>query len=316
MADALVSVVIPAFNSAGWIAETLASILAQEYANLEIIVVDDGSADETTQVVARFERVKLIRKANGGPGSARNMGIRAAHGEYIALVDGDDLWLPGKLRLQMDLLARTGLAWVYCDGFIFDGQTGQNTWTFGRVKRLYQGDILEPLLLNNFIASPTPVIRRDVFEAAGYFDEAGPVHLPADWQQWLRIAARYPIGLVRRRLVRYRVHAGSFSVREDPLDAFDRQMRVIEWAVAREPARLGPLKQRAIANLRIGIGRSLARKGDLPAARQMFAAASRLAPTNVTAYVYWLGARAGGPLLRGGMSMRHWLRRLPPDTRP
>ena len=101
----LVSVVIPSYNCGGVIGDTLESVLAQDYPALEVIVVDDGSTDDTCDVVARYgDRVTLLQQRNAGAAVARNAGIRCARGDYVALLDADDLWLPGKLSIQVDHL--------------------------------------------------------------------------------------------------------------------------------------------------------------------------------------------------------------------
>src|SRR5919201_1733113 len=107
MVNPTVSVVIAVYNGARWIAETLDSVLAQSFPRFEVIVVDDGSTDATPAVAASYgDRVRYLRQDNGGQPSARNAGIRAARGSYIAFVDADDLWVPTKLQMQVDFLAR------------------------------------------------------------------------------------------------------------------------------------------------------------------------------------------------------------------
>jgi len=303
-----VSVVIPAYNAQAWISETLESVLTQDFDDFEVIVVDDGSTDDTAAVVANFGRVQYIHKPNGGAASARNVGIRAARGEYVAFVDADDLWLPDKLRLQVDLLKRTGLMWVYSDAYAFDGRTGRTLYTFSKLSRLYTDDVLRPLFLNDFIPSPTPVVGRSVFEQVGYFDESEILRKREDWDMWLRIAARYPVGLVNRPLARYQVHSASSTGGEHPLVALESQLAVIERAVAREPERLAHLKNQAIAQVCIGTGRTLARDGNLAEARMLFARAIRLVPGAAEAYLYWLSCLTGKPLLNVAIRLRHWLR--------
>jgi glycosyltransferase involved in cell wall biosynthesis len=104
-----VSVIIPTFNRAGCIARAIDSVLAQTYRDREIIVVDDGSTDNTMQVLENYaERIRCIRQDNAGVSAARNAGLRAAQGEWVAFLDSDDTWLPSKLAVQMDLVERTG----------------------------------------------------------------------------------------------------------------------------------------------------------------------------------------------------------------
>lgn len=305
----LVSVVMPAYNAAPWIAETLESVLTQTFQDFEVIVVDDGSTDDTAAVVARFARVRCIRKPNGGPASARNVGIRAAQGEYVAFLDSDDLWLPDKLRLQIDLLQESGLAWAYSDAYAFDEETRRTLFIFSRVRRQYSGDVLEQLFLADFIPMPTPIVRRKVFDQVGYFDESDALHYAEDWDMWLRIAAYFPIGLVKRPLAQYRVHAASGIQSTLPQALSKAHTRVIELAASREPARLAPLKNRAIARMSVRIGQMMVRRNDLAHARAMFARAFRLAPFELEAYAYWLGTLAGRPVTSAYVRTLHWLRR-------
>jgi glycosyltransferase involved in cell wall biosynthesis len=314
----LVSVVIPAYNAARWIAETLESVLAQTFQDFEVIVVDDGSTDDTAAIVARFARARYIRKQSGGPASARNVGIRAAQGEYVAFVDSDDLWSPDKLRLQIDLLRQSGVAWVYCDAYAFDDETRRTLFIFSKVRRQYSGDVLGRLFLADFIPMPTPVIRRNVLEQMGYFDERGEIQNSAeDWDLWLRIAARYPIGLVNRPLAWYRVHTQSRIQSGLPSVIYNAHLNVIELAASREPARLAPLKRRAIAMAAIRIGQMMVRRNDLAHAREMFVQAIRLAPFEWKAYAYWLGTLAGRPVTNTYVRLLHWWwRKRSADSEP
>lgn len=303
-----VSVIIPAYNAAPWIAETLASVLAQTLQDFEIIVVDDGSTDETAEIVAKIEHIQYMHKANGGAASARNVGIRLARSEYIAFVDADDLWLPDKLYLQMELLRQTGLEWVYSDAYAFDGRTGGTLFAFSKLRRQYSGDVLRPLFLGDFIPMPTPIVRRGVFDEVGYFDESPKAHGVEDWDMWLRIAARYPIGLVNCPLARHRVHAASTVQSELPSPLYGRNLYVIERAISREPERLARLRNQSIARLCIRIGQFSVRRNNLDTARELFAQALRLNPCAVDAYVYWLGCFANQPVRDAAIRLVQWLR--------
>ncbi len=304
-----ISVVIPAYNASRLIAHTLRSVLAQDLPDVEIIVVDDGSTDDTAVVVSQFSTVRLVTKTNGGLGSARNAGIRAAQGEFIGFVDSDDLWEPSKLRLQLELLRRTNLRWAYCDGYVFDANTGELLNQFSRAIKLREGDVLEPLLLDCFIASPTPLVHRAVFDDVGFFDETPLIHMREDWDMWLRIARGYPIALVPQPLVRYRVHSDANTSREDPLVALASQMAVVDRAIQRNPKRLEPLRRRAEANLFLGTGRSLASRGRLPEAGAVFRKAVRSRPTMLAGHVYGVACRLASPILPWAIRLRRRLRR-------
>lgn len=306
-----VSVVIPAYNAAAWIAEAIESVRNQEFLDHEIIVVDDGSTDDTAQVVAAFHgSVHYIHKENGGQSSARNVGIKHARGRYIAFLDADDLWMPNKLSLQMAQLRTNGRMWVYCDATAFDGQSGRMLYRFGRVAPQHKGDVLALLFLQGFIPPSSPVVQRSVFDEVGYFDEHPVMRFAEDWDMWLRIAARYPVDLVPQSLVAFRVHPTSTTGREDPLTMIQGDLRAIENAVTREPTRLRQYKRRALAYRYRNAGMILARTGRLNQARSAFATAIRLAPTRVETYVNWAACYMGGWPLKTAIQLRYWLRRV------
>lgn len=282
-----VSVVIPAYNVACWIGETLDSILDQTFRDFEVIVVNDGSTDETSKVVAKYgRRVRYLYKENGGASSARNLGIRAARGSHIAFIDADDLWMPEKLELQMQLLSKFNLAWVYSDAEVLEGN--KVLCKVSQRSKLHAGDILRPLLLQDFIPSPTPLIRREVFDTVGYFDESPLLHIGEDWNMWLRIAARYQIRLVDRPLAKYRRHSASQTGTMNFQYAFQSKLTIIENAIARDPERLSDLHERAIANLYTAMGEWMLKREDPIGARRMFARAIQLRPCHIRSFSYWL----------------------------
>ena len=295
-----VSIVITSYNAERLIGETLDSILAQTYRDFEIVVVDGGSTDNTVEVVSCYPPpVRLIAGERLSKSAGRNVGIRAAQGEYIAFVDADDLWLPDKLQAQMDLFEeQPHLKWVYSDCYMFDGQTGANLCTWSNRSRLYAGNILELLFQNNFIASSTPVFQREVFEEVGDFDETLQRHQPEDADMWLRVAAEFPVGLIARPLARFRRHPNSLTMREDPQMALQGVISVLELAVLREPARLRPLRGQVFAKYYIALGKGYAGMGQTSAAREMLTKAMHYYPASPAAYMFWLTTWLGGKLLR------------------
>jgi glycosyltransferase involved in cell wall biosynthesis len=307
-----VSVVIAAYNGARWIAETLDSVLAQTFRNFEVVVVDDGSSDETPSVVAGYgSRVRCLRRENGGQPSARNFGIRAARGLYIAFVDADDLWLPEKLQLQMELLSKhPDLAWVYSDAIVFDGENGKELYKISDVAHLYEGDILRPLLILDFIPSPTPVIRRDVFATVGYFDESPDLRIGEDWNMWLRIAAKYQVRFVNRPLAKYRAHSESMFESTDFQYAFRSTWKMIENAVARDPQKLSDLRERALAVMCVRTAGGMLKRGERQGARAMITRAMKLYPYDANSWAYWLGTFLPKPILNWLVAVRGRYRRL------
>jgi teichuronic acid biosynthesis glycosyltransferase TuaG len=303
----MVSVVIPAYNAAPWIAETLRSVLSQTFQDFEIIVVDDGSTDDTAALVAKFKGVRLIRINHAGVSTARNIAIQSASGEYIAFLDADDLWLPRKLELQIELLEKERLAWAYGDAIAFDDQSRRTLFRFSSVRQQYSGKVLQLLLLGDFIPSPTPVVKHRVFEQVGYFNESPIIQAVEDWDMWLRIAAEYPIGRVNGVLAKYRVHQASTVQSKCAEDLFKSNLYVIDLAVSRQP-QLIRVKNRAVARLSLRIGQFAIMRDDLLMARRMFAQAIRLCPTEFVAYPYFLGTWLNRRMIDIGIRLIRWLR--------
>lgn len=172
--DDLVSVIVPAYNASATIAETLASALQQTFANIEVIVIDDGSSDDTVAIVEQFMvkdgRVRLIKQPNGGVARARNAGIAAAEGTYIAPLDADDLWHPTKIEKQLAALVAAGDEYALCySPYRRIDETSKvidSSWCEG-----IEGWVLNRHLFHNFVGNgSSPLMRRDVVVALGGYD--------------------------------------------------------------------------------------------------------------------------------------------------
>ncbi len=257
----LVSVIIPAYNSERYIAETLESVFAQTYRNLEVIVVDDGSTDGTRELIQTgFPKVRYFWKPNGGAPSGRNLGIRNARGDLIAFVDSDDLWLPKKLEAQVRLFTDDPtLVWSYTDCYDFVGQPDHIAGRSSRLARPFEGDILPALFLGNFISSPTVVLRREVFDTAGLWDAGvAPVE---DWDLWLRVAAQFSIKYLDEPLALHRRHSDSTIANIHPQEFLDIHLAVLRQVLERHPDRLRSLWRPAIANVYFKIGLGFLKRG-------------------------------------------------------
>jgi glycosyltransferase involved in cell wall biosynthesis len=213
--ELLVSVVIPAFNAERYIEETLRSALNQTYKSLEVIVVNDGSTDRTSDIVndvaANDSRVRLISQGNAGVAVARNRGIEAASGQFIAMLDADDVWHPDKIALQMDTFHRSGpsVGLVYC----WYREIDERGVIIGRYRSGsdHVGDVYGQLVLRNFVGNAsTPVIRRSCFDQVGPFDTSLPQGAE-DLKLFLAVAERFDFGLVPQFLVGYRQHQDAMS---------------------------------------------------------------------------------------------------------
>ena len=295
-----VSVIIPAYNRADLLPQAIASVLAQTYRDFEVIVVDDGSTDDTAAVAEQFGRaVRVIRQANAGEGAARNRGIVAATGELIAFLDSDDLWLPTKLARQVDFFKNDlSIGLVYTDAVAFHGKTGRVLWRFSERFQPHQGWVGRPLLQRCFIAVSTVMARTEVVDEVGRFNESHAIRNYQDWDLWLRIAARWPIGYIPLVLARWRVHSGNMSGAVDALGVLVRGERVMQRAVAFAPDLYLPALRAARYQHYTGIGRMLARQGRGREARRILAKAQRLAPLRLRPYIWYAASFLPASLVR------------------
>lgn len=202
----LVSVIIPTYNRAALLVETVESVLAQTYPAIEIIVVDDGSTDGTAQVLEGYRgRVVTLSQSNQGETVARNAGFRAAHGQYISFLDDDDLILPTKIEKQVRLLeTRPDVGIVYCRYYHID----EKGTRLSKSGLLPEGQILLQLALSDFIWAGGPLIRRSCLEKVGAYDETLPWNgrYAEDWDMWLRLAlAGYTFACIQEPLGAYRL---------------------------------------------------------------------------------------------------------------
>jgi glycosyltransferase involved in cell wall biosynthesis len=212
-----VAVVIPAFNAAKTLPETLESLLAQTFEEFEAVVVDDGSTDETAAVAAATgdARVRVLSVENGGVAAARNRGIAATDSALVAFLDADDLWAPTKLQRQVELLHRDAAA-----GFCVTGATridGQSK-DLGPMPLLQPDDVCAALLLHSMIVGclSSCVARRTLLEQLGCFDPR--FSQSADWDLWLRAATVTRFAILDEALVRYRSAPGNMSSNIDLLE--------------------------------------------------------------------------------------------------
>ena len=201
--EELVSVVIPTYNRESTVLKSINSILEQTYANLECIVVDDGSTDNTEEKVLEIKdnRLRYIKlEHNSGPSIARNTGIRESRGNYIAFNDSDDLWLPDKLKMQMEKMKsedETGM--VYCC-YTYDKNGKEMKIPSDRYERFQlEGYIFDSLWQDNKIGTPTILVKRECVDACGGFAEN--LHSLEDWEFVLRISEKYKIAYVNKILV-------------------------------------------------------------------------------------------------------------------
>jgi glycosyltransferase involved in cell wall biosynthesis len=232
----LITVIIPTYNSANFVLEAVQSVLDQTYRRFEVIVVDDGSTDDTGVVLHRFRNlIRYLYQENQGPSAARNAGIRAARGEYICFLDADDLWVPEKLELQLKFLEeypRVGL--VFSDEVDLSVQESAHASILGR-KQFYSDLVhqrplqsaFSKLLVENFVLTSTVMARKTCFAEAGLFDES--LRVVEDRDLWLRIAAYVPIGCLPLMVGKRREHENNISTNSE----LNLRSRIKVWNKAR-----------------------------------------------------------------------------------
>ncbi len=225
----LFSVVIPAYNRGAWVGEAVSSALAQVGPDFEVIVVDDGSTDDTPEVLAEYaDKALVVRQENKGVSLARNSGIEASRGDWIAFLDADDRWRPGHLeRLEKAILAEPEAGIVYADAMVIDA-----AGTELKIKRSPDPgpDPFITCLLANNITTSSAAVRRDCIDKVGGF-------LPGlksgqDWDLWLRVLDSWPAVHVPEVSVDYRrqeggtVHTRGMAMREDSLLVVSRAAKL------------------------------------------------------------------------------------------
>ena len=218
-AQALVSIIIPVYNSSAYVQDAIRSALEQDYESKEIIVVDDGSTDSTPDILKSFQdKVIVLTQSNAGPGSARNRGLKHAMGSYIAFLDSDDFWVPGKLRLQIEYLEqKREVGAVYSKWLLWHPDAA------GRFSPLYLAPlkkrttivpedsdwIYTNLLFECRLLTSTVVLRRSIMEAVGLFNE--DLLRGQDYDYWIRLSRVTRIHKLDNELVLYRIHGDNIG---------------------------------------------------------------------------------------------------------
>ncbi len=248
-----VSVIIPSYNCAPYIRETIDSVLSQSFSDLELLVVDDASTDETCQIVESYgAAVRLIRHAtNVQVCASRNHGLREARGQYVCFMDHDDYWFPDKLDSQVRLLEQHPEAGVVFSEFTLWFPDGNGQFPAPHTFRSalgagdgtdpdYSGWIYHQFLLDCWMLTSTALFRRDVFDRCGVFDESLPYS--EDWDLWLRMAREYPFLKMTRSTTLYRQHPGQGNRRVREVDYRTRLLAAAErrWGLASPDGRFVP----------------------------------------------------------------------------
>lgn len=212
-----VSIITPAYNSEFYIKDAIHSVLSQTYSDFELIVVDDGSTDKTQEIVNSYvtqypQKIKYIYQANAGPSKARNTAIEHSQGEYIALLDADDIWAKERLERQVKIFETNPKIALVHANITGISSSGKIIKSFKRNQQYLSGCIFEHLFLRKAdIASSTVLLRKDCLKETGLFDEHLSRLGSEDRDLWLRIAQKFPIQYIDFELAYYRIREGSMS---------------------------------------------------------------------------------------------------------
>jgi glycosyltransferase involved in cell wall biosynthesis len=271
----LVSIIIPNFNHARFVGDAITSVLQQDYEDVEIIVVDDGSTDDSGDVIARFgNEVTYIHQENAGLSAARNTGIRASKGDFIGVLDADDMYEPTFIRALVNVLnANMDADGVYC-GYQFVDQ--ENNLLPQIENRPVQSDELYKMLLDgNFFVPESVFLRRYVYDDVGLFDEA--LRACEDWDVWLRVTKKFRVFHVSEVLTRHRILAGSMST--NPLRMLTARLAVLKKHVGDKPLESGSsVAHRAYGRAYLGSCVEYLQYGDKDRAYECFYKMANICP--------------------------------------
>ena len=284
-----VSVIIPAYNIAPYISETLNSVLAQTFTDYEVIVVNDGSPD-----TEKFERelqpyldgIVYLKQENGGASVARNAGLKVARGEFVAFLDGDDLWLPNYLAEQLEFIG-TRQCDLACADATFFGDTADKAPTYmiawmNDAPEAGDFNFLELVDAKRSVITSGVVARRQPIIDIGLFDES--LRRAQDFDLWLRLAcAGHRLSFQRKALLKYRCRADSLSggvinSHRRELNIFDKIEQSYDLS-PRQRSEVGEIIRKRRALLQYELGKLYAASGDLQTAGESFAQAYQLQPT-------------------------------------
>ena len=301
-----VSIIIPAYNVAPYIGETLDSVFAQTFTKFEVILVNDGSLDthELERALAPYaDRLCYIEQENGGASMARNAGLRIARGELVAFLDADDLWLPNYLEQQLKFFREQDCDLVCADAMVFgdSSDAGRTYMTAVMDTAPPAGAVsfLELVSAERSLITSGVIVRRNLVFEVGLFDEA--LRNAQDFDLWLRLA-RYGARLAYHRQVLLRYRARVNSLTGDATNSLNRELRVldkIERSYNLTPAEIRevtPVVRDRQTILQFELGKHLLARGEVELARTAFSTANNCRRTFKTQAALWLSHLAPGPM--------------------
>lgn len=312
----MVSIVIPTYNNERYILDTLSSVFAQTYREYEVIVIDDGSTDSTSEFLKPyFDRIRYHYQNNQGLAVARNAGMEMALGEYVTFLDGDDIWEPDNLRFKIKILSSMpNLGGVFSEFMVFNSEgilnhrgTKSTFPYFKRTKRdfnnifeecetvtinenkqltLYSGNIFDDLFMGNFILPSTMVFRKEYADTVGRF--LPHLRTQQDYEYWLRFSKMHSLGYIDEVLVKYRRHEKQLTNFSNIKNIITNVLEIISQY---EPEFHGRDKKRIFTRRKTEILKDLAkvsiRLNDMDNARSLLLAGMHMNPLFIQNYFYY-----------------------------
>ena len=262
MPQPLVSVVMPVRNRARWVRRAIESVFAQTYEKLELLVVDDGSTDETPAVLRSYaDSLSIFTLPHVGPYRARNYAIERARGDLIAFIDSDDLWFPDKLERQIPLFERRGIGLVFGDAVLVDHSASppvELATTFFDNAPPSRGQVAARFAYSNFVPFSSVIVRRSCFEDVGGFAPT----LSADHVKWFEIALRYELDYVPTPVFAYALHADGIS--RDICASLRARIEAFAEILTQADGETARLIKHILFNLRLQLALAELRRGKLP----------------------------------------------------
>ncbi len=278
---ARVTVLIPTYNRAAMIGDALEGVFAQTYTDYEVLVVDDGSTDETEEMLRPWmERLRYCKKENGGVSSARNFGLRQIETEYVAFLDSDDRWEPTFLHVVMAKLRENPELGLVTTGRVVEPRGVKRP---SIRKACLEGHLYQELFFKNFVTTSAVVAQRACFDKVGGFKEE--FRQAGDYDMWLRISQSYPIAFLKEYLCRHRSHAQNLT--NDVVQHKLYLQKVLE--TNHDPGRIpDSLSRHRFSRTWTSLGRAYLGVSQKEAARECFQKAIRITPWRIRPWRYFL----------------------------
>jgi teichuronic acid biosynthesis glycosyltransferase TuaG len=285
-----VSVLMPSYNYACFLPLAISSVLSQSYSDIELIIVDDCSTDGSRAIIEDWKKrddriVSVYHDRNRGLSAARNTGLSASSGAFIALCDSDDIWLEHKLKTQMDQFHKDPeLGVVHSDSAIIDRNSELTGQRFGEMfltpGQNTSGLLFEELCERNFICVPTVVLRREAVEFAEGFDES--IRSLEDWVCWTKISTRYSFFYIDEALAQYRIHGSGLSSNSNNMA--ENRIKAIEILLEF----LSDLRPETKSRMMYSLGRSHQEVADFSNASKAFLRSLQLNPWEGRSWVRYV----------------------------